>query len=162
MKPHYLMMAMLLGGGLATQSQAQFNTDALNKMQQAGHKIVAESKGARAYKFGKDLCLDAAGGLSVNKCDARIRTQQWITDEKERLVSDNGQCLAAGRLAQCSTADIQIWEHDDKGRLANKAKQCLQVQGTPVRAGSKVVAAACSAAASQVWTVDPPTESAKQ
>ena len=151
MKQRYALVAALCIAGGANPAAAQFNPEALKKMQKEGHKIVAEAEGARRYRFGEDLCLDASGTLTVRKCNSEAGSQRWKTDDQDRLVAHNGQCLVRGRLDKCGTGNAQIWSHDEQGRLANKAGQCLQVQGRPPKAGAKVVARACNASPAQVW-----------
>jgi len=152
MKKLYALVAALCVTGGANQAAAQFNPDALKKMQKEGHDIVAESQGEHTYRFGKDLCLDASDTLAVRKCDSKARSQHWKTDDQDRLVAHNGQCLVGGKLGKCGAGNAQIWSHDKQGRLANRAGKCLQVQGRPPRAGAKVIAVECNASPAQVWT----------
>lgn len=189
-------MKMLIQGavallllGIAGQAAAQFNTDALKKMQKEGHKIVAESEknaadakaadseakartaaagagaqaaptapGAqkgidegRSFRFTESLCLDATGMLSVERCAKDAAGQRWRSDDEGRLVAHTGQCLAPAGLTNCNAGAVQKWALDPQGRLANKAQQCLQVTGQPPKPGSRVIAARCSAAKSQLW-----------
>jgi len=169
------LLAVLFAGGAA----AQFNTEALKKMQKEGHKIVEEqqatetgkavedSKAAgnaqaagtakaattpverRAYRFGANLCLDARGGLSVETCVAGKASQQWALDAGSRLVAQNGRCLDGASLVKCAGGNTQKWMHDKRGRLRNQAKQCLQVRAD--EPGAPVTVAPCSGAPTQVW-----------
>jgi hypothetical protein len=168
MNPFHLATGVLLAALLASGAAAQFNTEALKKMQKEGHKIVEEQQAAEAakpatgtqaagaplarhaYRFGADLCLDARSVLSVETCDGRIASQQWALDAGARLVATDGRCVDAGSLVPCSGAETQKWLHDKRGRLRNRAMQCLQVRGgTP---GARVIAAPCSGVPAQVWT----------
>jgi hypothetical protein len=108
MNPFHLATGVLLATLLAGGAAAQFNTEALKKMQKEGHKIVEEQQAAEAakpatgtqaagaplarhaYRFGADLCLDARGVLSVETCDGRIASQQWALDAGARLVATMG------------------------------------------------------------------------
>lgn len=145
MKPLVVALTLMLGVGVAYDAAAQFNTDALKKIQKEGHKLADKARGIRVLKYGTELCLDSAGGLALKKCDDEAKTQKWTADEADRLVADNGQCLAGNRLAKCGEGDAQVWRQDEQGRLLNKAKQCLQVNQT------RVITAACSDAKTQIW-----------
>jgi hypothetical protein len=164
MKPIYLMAGGLLAALLAGGAAAQFNTDALKKMQKEGHKILEEQQAAeaakaaggagapparRAYRSGANLCLDARGTLSVATCNGQAASQQWAFDASRRLVAHDGRCLAGATLVKCAEGKSQKWVHDDRGRLRNDAQQCLQPRSG--QAGAQVTAASCSAAPNQVW-----------
>ncbi len=151
MKQLYPAAVLLLVTGTAGHA-VELNTEALKKMQQEGHRIVAESMGPRAYRIADDLCLAGGDVLSVEKCDSKAKNQQWESDDKGRLVSHDGQCIAGNKLKKCAGGKVQIWTHDDKGRLVNEAQQCLQVQGKSPKPGAKVVTAKCSGSRSQVWS----------
>ncbi|MEE4279068.1 MAG: RICIN domain-containing protein [Halieaceae bacterium] len=176
--PH--LFAGLLAASLAAGAAAQFNTDALKKMQEEGHKIVEEQQAAeaasaaenakalaekkavedtkatavtlqrRAYRHGGTLCLDARGALSVETCNPRAPSQQWALDANNRLVAHDGRCLAGASLVKCAGGNTQQWVHDKRGRLRNQAQQCLQVRSA--KAGARVDSPACSGAPTQVWS----------
>lgn len=167
MKPFYLIAAGVLTALLTGGAAAQFNPDALKKMQKEGHKIVEEQQAAEiakptavdkaagaqlarhAYRFGANLCLDARGVLSVETCDGKAATQQWALDTGGRLVAHDGRCLAGASLVPCTGGAQQKWVHDKRGRLRNQEMQCLHARsGT---AGARVIAAPCSGAPAQVW-----------
>ena len=93
----------------------------------------------------------AGGGLAVKPCDAKSKSQVWQIDGQGRLVAHDGRCVAGDQLQKCGSGNAQKWQVDGRGRLANGAKQCLQAQGNPPKAGAKVVGAACSKAPNQVW-----------
>lgn len=185
MKPFHLIAGGMLTALLAGAAAAQFNPDALKKMQKEGHKIVEEQQAAEAaketaektakeiakprgvedaadtrlarhsYRFGANLCLDARGGLSVQTCDSETATQQWALDAGGRLVAHDGRCLAGARLAPCAGGAKQKWVHDKRGRLRNGAQQCLRPGSRT--AGAPVRVAACSGKPMQVWArLDPP------
>jgi hypothetical protein len=143
MKQIFLLTALAVS--LAQGAQAiELNKDAMKTMQQEGHRIVEESQGGRAYKAGNNLCLDTGGGgLIVRKCNGGAKTQKWKMDDKKRLVAHDGLCVAGAQLAKCGAGKAQTWKHDDSKRLSNQNKQCLQVQGNPLKAGAKVTVAAC-------------------
>jgi hypothetical protein len=145
-------MAAALAVAIAPFAAAvEFNKDALKSMQEEGHKIVEEAQG-RAYRAAGGLCLDiAGGGLSVKPCDAKAKTQVWQIDGKGRLVAGDGRCVAGDKLQKCGSGNAQKWKVDGNKRLANAAKQCLQVKGSPPKAGAKVIAVACSKSPNQVW-----------
>lgn len=149
MKQVYGFAALLLVAGSA--AHAQFNTDALKKMQEEGHRIVAAATEAQSFRVGNNLCLSSGPALRVQTCDATVLHQRWSDDEAGHLIAHDGTCLAGNRLLECSTANAQLWEQDKKGRLVNKANQCLQVQGQPLKAGAGVVATRCSESPAQVW-----------
>lgn len=141
------LAALLVPSAMAVD----FNTDALKSMQEEGHKIVEEAQG-KAYRTAGGLCLDVAGGaLAVKPCDANSKSQVWQIDGQGRLVAHDGRCVAGDQLQKCGSGNAQKWQVDGRGRLANGAKQCLQAQGNPPKAGAKVVGAACSKAPNQVW-----------
>ena len=151
MKQAYAMAALTVVLGSAANA-VEFNTDALKSMQEEGHRIVAESQGARAYKAAGGLCLDIAGaGLVINKCNAKAKTQMWNVDGQGRLVAHDGRCVAGSNLQKCGASKAENWNLDGQNRLANAAKQCLQIQGNPPKPGAKVVAAACNKSPNQVW-----------
>jgi hypothetical protein len=162
MNPFHLATGILLAALLASGAAAQFNTEALKKMQKEGHKIVEEQQAAEAakpagaplarhaYRFGANLCLDARGVLSVETCDGRMASQQWAVDAGARLVANDGRCVEGGSLVECTGAETQKWLHDKRGRLRNRSMQCLQVRGGT--AGARVIAAPCSGVPAQVWT----------
>ena len=136
---------------IASVQAVDFNTDALKSMQKEGHAIVAESKGARAYKASNGLCLDFAGStVMVSKCN-NSKSQKWSMDGSSRLVAHNGQCVGGSSLQACSNAKGQTWTLDASKRLINDGKKCLQPQDNPPKAGTKVVAVNCSKSAQQVW-----------
>lgn len=164
MKSFYTVSAGLLAALLAGGAAAQFNTDALKKMQKEGHKIVEEEQAAkpanaaggnkaaaarRAYRVGNNLCLDGRGALTVETCNARSASQQWAMDDSGRIKAQDGRCLAGASLAKCAGGQAQKWTHDERGRLRNAAQQCLQPAST--KAGAAVTAVACGAAPTQVW-----------
>jgi len=161
MKPSYLLAGGVLAALLSGAAAAQFNTDALKKMQKEGHKILEEQQAAeaaggnkapaarRAYRVGADLCLDGQGSLTVETCNGKAASQQWILDASGRLVANDGRCLAGANLVKCAQGNPQKWVHDDRGRLRNAAQQCLQARS--VKAGAAVTTAACGAAPTQVW-----------
>ncbi len=129
-----------------------FNTDALESMQEDGLKIVADSKNARSYKASNGRCLQAKGaGLVLAKCNGDNNSQKWSIDDSERLVAHDGRCLGGAQLQECGNAKAQKWSHDGSGRLASQAKQCLQAAGNPPKSGAKVSAASCSKSAQQIW-----------
>jgi len=154
------LLAALLAGGAA----AQFNTDAMKKMQKEGLERLEEEKASatakpaaagkaaaarRAYRTGNKLCLDARGALSVEPCNGKAASQQWALDAKRHLVAHNGRCLAGASLVKCGQGKFQLWTYDKRGRLRNDAGQCLQPNNA--KAGAPVSAAACSNAPAQVW-----------
>jgi hypothetical protein len=152
MKQIFLLTALAVS--LAQGAQAiELNKDAMKTMQQEGHRIVEESQGGRDYKAGNNLCLDTGGGgLIVRKCNGGAKTQKWKMDDKKRLVAHDGLCVAGAQLAKCGAGKAQTWKHDDSKRLSNQNKQCLQVQGNPLKAGAKVGVAACgNKVAGQAW-----------
>ena len=137
--------------GASGANAVDFNKDALKSMQEEGHKIVEEAEG-RTYKTANGLCLDVDGAsLVVAACDPKSKSQVWRIDGQGRLVAHDGRCVASDKLQKCGSGNAQKWKVDDKKRLANAAKQCLQPQGNPPKAGAKVSAAGCSKAANQVW-----------
>lgn len=130
----------------------ELNKEAMKTMQKEGHRLVEESQGGRAYKTDNNLCLDTGGGgLVVRKCNAGSETQKWIMDSNSRLVAHDGRCVAGAQLAKCGAGTGQKWKYDDRQRLANQNKQCLQVEGNPAKAGARVSASACNKAPAQVW-----------
>ena len=137
---------------VAPTGAVEFNTDALKSMQKEGHKIVAESQGARHYKAANGECLDFKGSaLMLAKCNEKSNSQKWKMDEKQRLVAHNGRCVGGSNLQDCSNSKAQKWTHDASHRLINQAKKCLQPQGAPPKSGSKVVAGNCSKSDHLVW-----------
>jgi len=163
MKPYYSLLAGLLAALLAGGAAAQFNNDAMKKMQKEGLERLEEQKAAgtakpaggkaaparRAFRSGKGLCLDARGALSVEPCSGKAASQQWALDADRRLVAHDGRCLAGASLVKCGQGRFQQWVYDKRGRLRNDAGQCLQPTST--KAGAPVSAAACSEAAAQQW-----------
>ncbi len=150
MKQVFLAAAVALAG-VSSAHAVDFNKDALKSMQEEGHKIVAETEG-RAFMTGNGLCLDVDGaGLVVANCDPKSKSQIWRIDGESRLVAHDGRCVASDKLQKCGSGNAQKWKVDDKKRVANTAKQCLQPQGNPPKAGAKVAAAGCSKAGTQVW-----------
>jgi hypothetical protein len=164
MKPFNRLAAGLLAALLAGGAAAQFNTDAMKKMQKEGLQRLEEQKEAgaaqpadgskaaaarRAYRFGANLCLDARGALSVEPCNPTVAAQQWSLDGSRHLVAHDGRCLAGTSLVKCGKGRFQQWVHDKRGRLRNDAGQCLQPRGA--KAGAPVRAAACSDAPAQLW-----------
>ena len=151
MKPVSVLAVILLAGG-SIANAVDLNKDALKSMQQEGHKIVEESQAGRVYKTSNGLCLDRAGvALLVKKCNGKA-TQKWRFDDKSRLVASDKRCVAGtAQLQKCGTGSGQKWKLDGKKRLANAAKKCLQVPGSPIKAGAKVVVAACTGATGQKW-----------
>ena len=157
------LLALLMAGGAA----AQFNTDAMKKMQKEGHKILEEQQAAeaakaagdagatgtsparRAYRIGSNFCLDARSAISVEVCSSSAASQQWAFDASRRLVAHDGRCLAGASLVTCAEGKAQKWVHDERGRLRNEAQQCLQPRN--LKAGAPVIAAACGMAPTQVW-----------
>lgn len=129
------------------------NTDALKSMQEEGHKIVAESQGARNFRSSSGHCLDSAGkALVLKNCSGKAAGQQWFFDDKSRLVAHDGRCVGGNaQLQNCAGAPAQQWQLDNKGRLANGAGKCLQPQGNSPKAGTKVSAPACGGSPEQVW-----------
>ena len=151
MKRIFLLSATSLAF-IAPSQAVEFNTDALKSMQEEGHKIVAESQGARSYRAANGECLDFKGnGLVLSKCDGKANSQKWTMDDKQRLVAHNGRCIGGSNLQECSNAKPQKWTHDDKHRLISNAKKCLQPQGKPPKSGDKVVAGNCSNSEDLVW-----------
>ncbi len=129
-----------------------FNAEAMKSMQKEGHQIVEDSQQGRIYKSAGGHCLDKVGaGLVVKKCNAKVKTQRWRLDNKKRLVASDGRCVAGAKLQKCGSGKAQVWKLDGQKRLANNAKQCLQAQGNPPKAGAKVVVADCNKAPNQVW-----------
>jgi len=170
MNPFYRLAVGLLAALLAGGAAAQFNTDAMKKMQKEGLERLEEQKEAeaakpaasshpsaaskpaaapRAYRSGANLCLDARGTLSVAPCNAKVAAQQWFLDGSRHLVAHDGRCLAGARLVACGKGKFQQWVHDQRGRLRNDAGQCLQPRGA--KAGAPVGVAACGDAPAQVW-----------
>lgn len=173
MKPFYLIAGGMLAAMLAGGAAAQFNPDALKKMQKEGHKIVEEQQAAEAaksvadtkaaadtqgvtspaarhaYRTGTGLCLDARGALAVRPCAGKIAAQQWGFDPRGRLVAHDGRCLDGASLATCAGGATQKWIHDKRGRLRNQAKQCLRARNE--KAGAPLIAAPCSGAPALVW-----------
>ena len=107
------LLAALLAGGAA----AQFNTDAMKKMQKEGLERLEEEKAAetakpaaadkaaaarRAYRTGNKLCLDARGALSVEPCNGKAASQQWAFDAGRHLVADPDVPLDDGSGLQLS------------------------------------------------------------
>jgi Ricin-type beta-trefoil lectin domain len=130
----------------------EFNTDALKSMQEEGHKIVAESGSARSYKASNGQCLEAKGsGLVIANCNGKNNNQKWTMDGNQRLVAHDGRCVGGAQLQKCGGSNAQKWTLDGSKRLASKDKKCLQPQGSPPKAGAKVIAASCSKSAHQVW-----------
>ena len=151
MKQAYFLAALMVVLGPVANA-VEFNTDALKSMQEEGHKIVAESKGARAYKAAGGHCLDIAGAaLVIRACNAKAKTQMWKFDGQSRMVAHDGRCVTASQLQKCGAAKTAKWKLDGQKRLANAAMQCLQIQGNPPKPGAKVVAAACNKSPNQVW-----------
>ncbi|MEQ8263446.1 RICIN domain-containing protein [Pseudohaliea sp.] len=164
MNPTYRIAAGLLAALLAGGAAAQFNTDAMKKMQKEGLERLDEQKAAetakpagagkaaaarRAYRFGNNLCLDARGALSVEPCNGKAASQQWALGADRHLVASDGRCLAGASLVKCGQGKFQQWTYDKRGRLRNDAGQCLQPGSA--KAGAPVSAAACSDAPAQVW-----------
>ena len=150
MKQVFLAAAVALAG-VSSAHAVDFNKDALKSMQEEGHKI-AEEAGGRTYSTANGLCLDVAGAaLVVAPCDPKSKSQVWQIDGQSRLVAHDGRCVAGDKLQKCGSGNAQKWKVDDKKRLSNAAKQCLQPQGNPPKAGARVAAAGCSKAANQVW-----------
>jgi hypothetical protein len=171
MNPIYRVAAGLLAAILAGGAAAQFNTDAMKKMQKEGLERLEEKKEAeavkpaatgeaaaarRAYRFGDNLCLDARGVLSVEPCNGKIAAQQWALDASRHLVAHDGRCLAGASLVKCGQARFQLWTYDERGRLRNDAGQCLQPRSG--KAGAPVLVAACSDAPAQLWKQPEPTQ----
>ena len=146
------LLLLSLTGALSAHA-VTLNTDALKSMQEEGHKIVAESQGARSFKSVGGHCLDSAGkALLVKNCSDKSAGQKWHFDDKKRLVAHDGRCVGGNaQLQNCGGAPAQQWQLDDKGRLANGAGKCLQPQGNPPKAGAKVSAMACDGSPQQVW-----------
>ena len=164
MNPIYRVAAGLLAAFLAGGAAAQFNTEAMKKMQKEGLERLEEQKAAetakpagagkaaaarRAYRSGNNLCLDARGALSVEPCNGKAASQQWALDAQRHLVAGDGRCLAGASLVKCGQGRFQQWTYDKRGRLRNDAGQCLQASGA--KAGAPVNAAPCSDAPAQVW-----------
>jgi hypothetical protein len=161
MKRQLIMVGLLLAVA-SPMASAQFNTDALKKMQQEGHRLLEEAQeeegpavGApRRYTIGDNLCLTAAQPLAIRRCRTEP-AQRWIMDEAGHLLSADERCLAGAQLAQCNNSNVHLWQHDDRDRLANKAGQCLQLQGgLPASDSKRVIVARCSEAQAQVWAVE--------
>lgn len=151
MKPVYVVAA-ILAVSTPFANAVDFNKDAMKSMQDEGHKILEDSKGARTYKTSNGLCLDFAGAaLLVKKCNAKANSQKWLMDGQSRLVANDKRCVAGAQLKKCGSGQNQKWQLDNSKRLANGAKKCLQVPGNPPKAGAKLVASGCSKAANQVW-----------
>lgn len=152
MKPVSLLAAILLAGAPLVHA-VELNKDALKAMQEEGHKIVEEAQGGRVYRTNNGLCLDIAGaGLVVRQCNDAAATQKWRTDDKKHLVASDKRCVAgAAQLQKCGAVAEQQYQMDAQKRLVNGLKKCLQVQGSPIVPGAKVVAAPCSGAVNQVW-----------
>ena len=129
------------------------NKDALKSMQQEGHKIVEESQGGRSFKSNTGHCLDIAGkALLIKACGNNVGSQKWRFDDKGRLVAHDKRCVGGnGHLQSCNNSKEQKWKLDGKKRLANAAGKCLQPQGNPPKAGSKIASAGCSGAGRQAW-----------
>ncbi len=147
------LLAMLCFTASGTHA-VTLNEDALKAMQQEGHKIVEESQAAgRHFRSNTGQCLEIAGkALLIKPCDDKAGSQLWRFDDKGRLVAHDGRCVdGKAQLQKCNNSKEQQWKVDGKKRLANGEGQCLQPQGKPPKAGSKVAAAACSGAATQVW-----------
>lgn len=157
------LLALFLAGGAA----AQFNPEALKKMQKQGHKIVEEQKAVEApavtgaaiasktakartvYRIEPNLCLVAENRLAVESCDRQTASQQWAFDASGRLVAHDGRCVDGASLVPCAGRKTQKWVHDKRGRLRNQAQQCLQPRKE--ESGTPVAAVACSGASQQVW-----------
>ncbi|WP_165954181.1 RICIN domain-containing protein [Seongchinamella unica] len=151
MKRIFFVSAMYLAFTAPAQA-VEFNTDALKSMQEEGHKIVAESQGARSYKASNGECLDFKGnGLLLAKCNDKKNSQNWTMDDKQRLVANNGRCIGGSNLQECSNAKAQKWTHDGQQRLISNARKCLQPQGNPPESGARVVAGNCSKSDHLVW-----------
>ena len=135
---------------------AQFNPEALKKMQKEGHKIVEEAAKKQVWRLPGDLCLDARQNLVVQRCTENLASQQWTLDEAGRIVAHNDQCLTGNRLLACADNNrFQTWTHGEGGLLSNGAGRCLHVRGTPA-VGSKVGVAPCTApnVTISVWSTD--------
>ena len=151
MKLKYILAGLLVAC-VSAANAVELNKDALKSMQQEGHKLLEESSGGRAFKGAGGFCLDIAGaGMVVRSRKADSKSQLWKLDDKARLVAHNGQCVDGARLKKCGSAPTQKWSHDGNKRLAKGKKECLQIQGDKPKAGAKVVIAACSGSAKQVW-----------
>ncbi len=164
MNPYPRLLAGLLAALLAGGAAAQFNTDAMKKMQKEGLERLEAQKAPetvkpagsskavaarRAYRSGANLCLDARGALSVEPCNGKAASQQWSLDADRHLVAHDGRCLAGASLVKCGQGKFQQWTYDKRGRLRNDAGQCLQPRNA--KAGAPVSAAACSDAPAQLW-----------
>ena len=151
MKPVYMIAALAVSFTTTAANAVEFNTEALKSMQEEGHKIVEQAQG-KTYRTSGGLCLDVAGAaLVIRPCNAKSQSQIWKIDTQSRLVAHDGRCVAGAQLQQCGAVNAQKWKVDEKKRLANANQQCLQVQGNPPKAGSNVIAPACSPAPNQVW-----------
>lgn len=151
MKPVCLIAALAVSFTTTVANAVEFNKEALQSMQEEGHKIVEQAQG-KTYKSAGGLCLDIAGAaLVVRPCNAKSQSQIWKIDTESRLVAHDGRCVAGAQLQKCGAGNAQKWKVDEKKRLANTKQQCLQVQGNPPKAGAKVIAPACSQAPTQVW-----------
>jgi hypothetical protein len=146
-------LLLLLSSAAISAHAVTLNTDALKSMQEEGHKIVAESQGARSFKSVSGHCLDSAGkALLLKNCADKAAGQKWHFDDKNRLVAHDGRCVGGNaQLQSCGGAPAQQWQLDNKGRLANGAGQCLQPQGNATKPGAKVTAQACGGSPQQVW-----------
>jgi len=151
MKHASLLVGLLAVACVPVANAVDLNKEALKSMQEEGHKLLEESQGGRAYRSGGGLCLDTAGAKLVVKPCNDGASQQWSLQEGGHLMAHTGQCVNDSSLAKCGSGPVQSWKHDGRQRLSNGKNQCLQVQGTPAKAGASVVTARCNKSASQVW-----------
>lgn len=160
---HGYLWAGFLGLWVASTSAVEFNTDALKKMQQEGHKILEDQQGPRVFRLGNGNCLQPAGdaakpgtNVALRKCDDKVKAQQWTWDSNGRLLSQAGTCLSkAGEpnqlqanavLRACTGAKNQQWEQDGEGRLINGVGSCLQAEK------GNAVTRTCNQAPTQKWS----------
>ena len=158
MKP-LTVLSCILALGCSTALAVDLNTDALQKMQKEGDRIIEEEKATRSFALGNGDCLHAGGsngaGVTVKKCNANAKNQKWKFDNKGRLVASNGSCLsvsgnaskpdAKAVMQSCTGNSYQKWSLDNSGRLTGTSGLCLQGKN------GNVIASACSKSNMQKW-----------
>jgi hypothetical protein len=147
MKPLYLLTAGLLAAFLSGGAAAQFNTDALKKMQKEGHKIVEEQEAAEAAASAQSSGEAVAADKSVEKASAQM---QPTAAPVARTVYRYGAklCLNAGdalTIEACNgKAASQQWALNNDGRLVAHDGRCV--------AGASLVK--CAGGKNQKWVYD--------
>jgi len=166
-QPLLLLAALLAAYGPAANA-VQFNTEALQNMQQQGQQIVEDAKALRTFTLPTGMCLHLKGDLTkagsnvvIENCKADLNNQKWRFDDAGRLVNQGGLCLgvagdatkpgANAVIQQCSDGKQQKWKLDDSKRLVNDLDKCLNAVGDAKTPGGNVVSTNCNRMPNQIW-----------